>query len=316
MIGYLFSGQGSQKANMTDSLCDYSPAANRIIEEASEYAGIDLKTLDNEKLAQTRYAQLAIVSTSLAAWKAWQEELKLVVASQDVSSPDLFGGFSLGEYSMLAAAGILDMKNLINLVSVRSELMQEAAAKNPGAMFAVLGLDADQIIEALKSPPLFEKVFAVNFNCPGQTVISGSKNEAVMAAEALKAAGAKRCLQLNVNGAFHTRFMQGAAGELEKYARGLDFKTPSGKVFSNMTSEILADDTDWPSYLASHLCSPVYWSQEVLNMKEAGAALMLEIGFGKVLTGLVKKIDPNIPVWPVESGPTLKEAIQALSDNR
>jgi [acyl-carrier-protein] S-malonyltransferase len=83
-----------------------------------------------------------------------------------------------------------------------------------------------------------------------------------------------------------------------------------------MTSEILADDTDWPSYLASHLCSPVYWSQEVLNMKEASAALMLEIGFGKVLTGLVKKIDPNIPVWPVESGPTLKEAIQALSDNR
>lgn len=300
MLGHLFSGQGSQKPGMAEGLCRSSRAAAELIDRASTHTGVDLRGLSEEMLTHTTNAQLAIVCTSMAAWTAWRERTE---------AGGCFAGFSLGEYSALAASGILDLEPLLDLVKKRSELMHEASSKYPGAMYAILGPDAATIEHILDGAEYAGQVFAVNYNCPGQTVISGLQGPAAAAAEALKAAGAKRCVRLNVAGAFHTHFMSEAAESLKTYAKSLTFNAPTGIVYSNVLAKALAVDTDWPNYLASHLCRPVRWTQEINRMLQDGCSGFREMGHGKVLTGLVKKIRRDLDVRPIEDAATLEAAL-------
>jgi [acyl-carrier-protein] S-malonyltransferase len=256
-------------------------------------------------LSQTRFAQLAIVSLSLASYAALKAEGVL-------TGQVAYAGFSLGEYSAIGAAGILGTTDVLRLVEERSRLMQQASEINPGAMYAILGLD-DAVIETILAKDAYRnQVFPVNYNCPGQLVIAGSTAEATAAADELKAAGAKRALKLNVSGAFHTRFMAPAAAGLSAFASRLTFAEPQGLVFSNRSGQALATAINWPDYLADHLCNAVCWTNEVQAISQAGATAYIEIGPGKTLSGLIKKIIAGAAIANVEDPDSLAAAVTLL----
>ena len=302
MIACVFSGQGAQQPGMGQELCRSNESARRIYAEAAGLLGIDLLQLTGEQLATTRFAQLSIVTLSLAAWEAFRDGCKL-------ESPQAFAGFSLGEYSAIGAAGILGLPDLLALVNERASLMQQAAETSPGSMFAILGLDDERLLEIVSQPVYAGKVFAVNFNCPGQIVIAGLADDSAACADDLKAAGARRVIKLNVNGAFHTPLMQPAALKLAEFARKLKFLEPAGSFYSNTSGGRLNAGLDWPEYLASHMCNPVHWTSEVQTLQQDGCSAYLEFGPGKVLTGLIRKIVPGCTVFPVEDSITLADAV-------
>jgi [acyl-carrier-protein] S-malonyltransferase len=304
MIACVFSGQGAQYAGMGRDLCAGSQAACRVYDEAADFLGFDLLQLDEERLAKTRFTQLSVVVLSLAAWQALLDRL-------DLPADLAFAGFSAGEYSVLGASGILELPDLLGLVNERARLMQEAAEASPGAMFAILGLDDASLLKVVRQPPFAGKVFAANFNCPGQVVISGLAAQAEVCANELKAAGARRISRLKVNGAFHTPLMKEASLMLAAYARKLSFHPAAAPVYSNIDGSSLASP-DWPEYLARHMCCPVLWSQEVLCLQQDGCASWVEFGPGKVLCGLIRKILPGSAPLAVEDRATLSEVEQSL----
>ena len=312
MIAYVFPGQGSQSAGMGAELLRISPAAARVLEEASDVSGLNLAALDEAALALTRYAQLAIVAHSLAAYAALTDRLpSLAVASR----PGAYAGFSLGEYSALCAAGRLTLADTIRLVSRRSELMQEAAEAVPGAMSAVLGLADEAVLAVLASPAFEGRVFAVNYNAPGQLVIAGEAEAVAACSDPLKAAGARRIVPLAVNGAFHTRLMAPAAAPLTAFARELTFTPrPGSIVYTNRTGMPLAPDADIPAYLAEHLQNPVLWTTEVRQIASSGITDFVECGSGRVLSGLIRKIDPSLSVWQVEDQKSLLATVAGLEN--
>lgn len=305
MIACVFAGQGSQYVGMGSKLAAESSAAHRVYEEAAAVTGTDLLMLDDAMLSQTRYAQLAIVTLSLASFAALKAEGVL-------AGPVAYAGFSLGEYSAFGAAGILSTTDVLRLVEERSRLMQQAAEINPGAMYAILGLDENKIESILTQDQYREQVYPVNYNCPGQLVIAGSVDAAAAAADELKAAGAKRALKLNVNGAFHTRFMSPAAAGLSDFARQLTFAQPKGPFFSNRTGQELDAAINWPDYLADHLCNAVRWTNEVHALDKTGAKAYIEIGPGKTLSGLIKKILAGASIANVEDPESLAAAVALL----
>jgi [acyl-carrier-protein] S-malonyltransferase len=305
MIACVFSGQGSQYAGMGRDLCAGSPAALQIYEEAADWLGYDVLSLDEEQLSMPRYTQLSVVVLSLAAWKA----LNMI---RPLSPPQSFAGFSAGEYSAMCAAGILAFPDLLRLVNERARLMQEAAETHPGAMFAILGLDDGRLLEVIARPAYSGKVFAANFNCPGQVVISGLSEAAEACAEDMKAAGARRVAKLRVGGAFHTPLMAEASQKFQAFASQMTFRLPSGLFYSNADGGLLGADADWPAYLARHMSSPVLWTQEVCRLQRDGASAWLEFGPGKVLCGLIRKIVPGAAPLPVEDSATLAEAARTL----
>jgi [acyl-carrier-protein] S-malonyltransferase len=301
MIAAVFSGQGSQYPGMGQELCASSPAARQVYSQAAGCLGFDLLALSAEQLVMPRFTQLAVVTLSLAAWHALQEQDALPAAGL------AFAGFSAGEYSALGAAGVLDLKSLLALVSERARLMQEAAEAFPGAMFAVLGLDEAAILAVLDRPVYAGKVFAANFNCPGQVVISGLESFAAACAEDLRAAGARRLTRLQVGGAFHTPWMDQASRQLTRFASDLRFQLASAPLYSNVRAAALTDP-DWPEYLGLHMRSPVLWTQEVQTLAHDGCTAWLEFGPGKVLGGLIRKILPGAATLAVEDSKGLGEA--------
>jgi [acyl-carrier-protein] S-malonyltransferase len=304
MIACVFSGQGSQKAGMGVDLCAANPAAQAIYSQAAEILGFDVLSLGEEQLAQTQYAQLAIVTMSLAAWAAFK-------AKTPEMSTVAYAGFSLGEYSALGAAGVLTLPDLLALVQERARLMQDATDAVAGAMYAVMGLEEKSLLEVVNRPQFAGQVFAVNFNSPGQTVIAGLEDPAAACTEELTAAGARKIRRLNVSGAFHTPLMADAAQRLAAFAAQLTFNAPSAPFYSNAGHQLPAD-ISWPDYLASHMCSPVRWTEEVQQLQADGAVKFLEFGPGKVLTGLIRKIAADLPALPVEDSKTLGEALAAI----
>lgn len=308
MFAFVFSGQGSQYQGMGQSLCHYSQAAQSVYDEAAVLLGYDLLQLTSEQLSQTVYAQPAIVTLSMAAWQAlraeWQKtdphgKVHLLARTAGMA------GFSLGEYSALGAAGILDFHSLISLVNERARLMQEAANAIPGSMAAVIGLEDRQILSVLDQDCFRDKVFAVNFNAPGQVVLSGYASALPDCLAACSQAGARRVVALDVSGAFHTPLMASAADKLKTFASGLPFAKADVRLYSNTDGKPVPAQVNWPDYLALHLCSPVRWVDEVKMLTDDGATAFCELGPGKVLAGLIRKISPGFPVTSIDQPASL-----------
>jgi [acyl-carrier-protein] S-malonyltransferase len=282
---YVFPGQGSQFPGMGKDLYTNNPAAKMLFDEADAILGFSITDImfngTEEALKQTRVTQPAIFLHSV-----------ILASTIENFSPDMVAGHSLGEFSALVANKTLSFKDGLQLVYKRAMAMQKACEIQPSTMAAVLGL-ADDIVERICNETE-GVVVAANYNCPGQLVISGEIEAVNKACEALKAAGAKRALLLPVGGAFHSPLMEPARIELYEAINSTHFSNPVCPVYQNVTAQAVADPADIKNNLIAQLTAPVKWTQSVLQMTADGATHFVEVGPGKVLQGLVKKISPTV----------------------
>ncbi len=304
-VAYVFPGQGSQKVGMGRDLFDNFAPAKAVFQEADKALGIPLSRLcfegPEEELRQTINAQPALVTMSLACYQA---SLSAVDKSKIVP-PAFLAGHSLGEYTALALAGVLDYPTTIYLARERGRLMFEAGQKTPGAMAAILGLD-----EAAVTAVAQETGTALaNINCPGQLVISGSKDNIDKAIVLAKAKGAARALPLQVSGAFHSPLMQPAADGLATVIARLSFKDPSIPIIANTTAKPLTTASAIKEELMAQLCHSVQWQRSVEYMAANGVTTFIEIGAGNVLTGLIKRIDKNVKTLNIGTAGELNNII-------
>ncbi|MDY3619197.1 ACP S-malonyltransferase [Agathobaculum sp.] len=287
-----FPGQGAQSPGMGKELFENSAAAKAVFEEASEGAGMDVAGLcfesDKDTLSRTENSQIAIFTHSMAALAALREAGVTFKAC---------AGFSLGEYTALAAAGVVSLADGVKIVSMRGKLMQQAADSIDGGMAAVLGLD-DALVEQACAKVTDGIVLPVNYNCPGQLVIAGERGALEQAIENCKAAGARRAVPLAVSGAFHTPLMAKAAAELRAFVSDFTFSAPTMDIYSNLDGQVLRTD-DMPAHLEKHMVSPVRWKALVAHGMAAGLATACEVGPGKTLTGFAGKISKELVCKPV-----------------
>lgn len=281
---YVFPGQGSQFPGMGKDLYENNASAKALFEQANDILGFRISdTLfsgTEEELKQTRITQPAIFLHSV-----------ILASTLSDFNPDMVAGHSLGEFSALVANKTLSFESALQLVYKRAMAMQQACEMNKGTMAAILNLD-DRIVEAIcaEITAAGNTVVAANYNCPGQLVISGSLDGITEACEKLKAAGAKRALVLPVGGAFHSPLMEPARIELEAAIKSTEFKAPACPVYQNVTASAVSNPSEIRENLIAQLTAPVKWTQSVQNMVHDGATLFVEVGPGKVLQGLVKKI--------------------------
>lgn len=283
MKAYVFPGQGAQFTGMGKDLYKNSALAKELFEKANEILGFRITDImfegTAEELKETKVTQPAVFLHSVILAKTLGEDFK----------PEMVAGHSLGEFSALVANGTLSFEDGLKLVSQRALAMQKACEITPSTMAAVLGL-ADNIVEEVCAS-IDGIVVAANYNCPGQLVISGETSAVEKACEAMKAAGAKRALILPVGGAFHSPMMEPAREELAAAIEATTFSTPICPVYQNVTANAVSDATEIKKNLIIQLTAPVKWTQSVQQMIADGATLFTEVGPGKVLTGLISKID-------------------------
>ncbi|MES2186898.1 MAG: ACP S-malonyltransferase [Pseudomonadota bacterium] len=313
-FAFVFPGQGSQAVGMLDAWQGH-PAVAETLREASDAVGEDLGKLihegPREALALTTNTQPVMLVAGVAAWRAWKAE--------GGADPVAVAGHSLGEYAALVAAGVLTLAQAVPLVRFRAAAMQEAVPVGVGAMAAVLGMDAAQVIEGCREvtasfgPGSAETVEAANFNDPGQTVIAGSKAAVEQACVLLKAQGAKRALPLPVSAPFHSSLMRPAAEKLRERLAGIDLAAPRIPVVNNIDVTVLADADAIRGALYRQAFGPVRWVECVKALQERGATHVVECGPGKVLAGLVKRIDANLSSAAVCDPATLAEARALLA---
>ncbi len=288
---YIFPGQGAQFSGMGKNLYDSNEASKLLFEEANDILGFRISDTmfagSDEELKQTNITQPAIFIHSVAAYK-----------NIDAAKPTMVAGHSLGEFSALVANGTLHFADALRLVAVRASAMQKACEANPGTMAAVLNLADDKVEEICASimQETGEVVVAANYNCPGQLVISGSLKGIEIACERMKEAGAKRALVLPVGGAFHSPLMAPAREELAAAINSTHFNTPSCAVYQNVVATAVTDATLIKENLIAQLTGPVKWTQCVQAMIADGATNFTECGPGKVLQGLVLKINKEMLV--------------------
>ena len=286
---FVFPGQGAQHPGMGKSHYDNSSFAKRIFEQANEMLGFRISDImfqgSEEDLKQTNITQPAIFLHSIIAFKSIEN-----------TRPDAVAGHSLGEFSALVANGTLSFESGLQLVSLRAGAMQKACAKNPSTMAAVLGLADEKVEEIcrLVEQETGEVVVPANYNCPGQLVISGSTKGVEVACERLKAAGAKRALVLPVGGAFHSPLMEPAKMELQQAIEATTFHTPSCPVYQNVVAKGVINKDEIKQNLIDQLTGAVRWTQCVQAMINDGVSKFTEIGPGKVLQGLILKIDKGV----------------------
>lgn len=288
---FVFPGQGAQFAGMGKNLYDSNEANKKLFEDANDILGFRISDImftgSDEDLKQTNITQPAIFIHSVAAFK-----------NMEAAKPDMVAGHSLGEFSALVANGTLNFADALKLVSVRAQAMQKACEANPSTMAAVLGLE-DEKVEAICqhiTNETGEVVVAANYNCPGQLVISGSIAGIEYACARMKEAGAKRALVLPVGGAFHSPLMISAKNELEAAINSTLFNTPNCAVYQNVVAMAVTDPNEIKDNLIAQLTGPVKWTQCVQAMIADGATHFTECGPGKVLQGLVMKINKEMLV--------------------
>jgi [acyl-carrier-protein] S-malonyltransferase len=283
MNAYIFPGQGAQFTGMGLDLYENSPLAQDLFEKANQILGFPITDImfegSAEDLKETKVTQPAIFLHSVILAKTLGDSFK----------PDMVAGHSLGEFSALVAAGALTFEDGLRLVSQRALAMQKACEIQPSTMAAVLGLD-DDVVEKICATT-DGVVVAANYNCPGQLVISGEVEAVNAACEALKAEGARRALVLPVGGAFHSPMMEPAREELAAAIENTTFSKPNCPIYQNVTASAITDENEIKANLISQLTAPVRWTQSVKQMIADGASHFTEVGPGKVLQGLVKKIN-------------------------
>jgi [acyl-carrier-protein] S-malonyltransferase len=288
---FIFPGQGSQFPGMGREYYENSAFSKKLFEQANDILGFRLSDVmfngTEDELKQTRVTQPAIFVHSLIAYK-----------SLDAIHPNMVAGHSLGEFTALVANGTLSFEDGLRLVSLRAEAMQKACEVKPSTMAAVLALDDQKVEEicAVVAAETGEIVVAANYNCPGQLVISGSIPGVQAACEQLKAAGAKRAMLLPVGGAFHSPLMLPAKEELASAIESVKFHTPTCPIYQNIVAKAVTDPESIKKNLVDQLTGPVRWTQLVQAMIADGATRFTEVGPGKVLQGLVLKIDKSMEV--------------------
>lgn len=286
---YVFPGQGAQFSGMGKNLYETNETAKQLFEEANEILGFRISDImfagTDEALKQTNVTQPAVFLHSVVAYK-----------TLDNPVPDMVAGHSLGEFSALVANNTLSFEDALKLVSIRAGAMQKACDVNPSTMAAVLALDDTKVEEicAAVQAETGEIVVAANYNCPGQLVISGSLKGIEIACERMKAAGAKRALVLPVGGAFHSPLMAPAREELAAAIQNTHFNEPSCPVYQNVVAKAISDAAAIKLNLIDQLTGAVRWTQSVQAMVADGASIFTEAGPGKVLQGLINKIDKTV----------------------
>ncbi|KAB7705131.1 MAG: ACP S-malonyltransferase [Plesiomonas shigelloides] len=301
----VFPGQGSQSVGMLADLAQQFPIVEQTFAEASAVLGYDLWALVQqgpaEELNKTWQTQPALLTASVAIWRVWQEK--------NGAMPVVMAGHSLGEYSALVCAGVMDFKDAVRLVELRGKLMQEAVPEGTGAMAAIIGLDNDSIAKACAESAEGQVVAPVNFNSPGQVVIAGNKEAVERAGAACKAAGAKRALPLPVSVPSHCALMKPAADKLAVALQEITFNAPRIPVINNVDVAAESDADAIRSALVRQLYSPVRWTETVESMSAQGVAHLLEMGPGKVLTGLTKRIVDSMTAVAVNDVASLTAAL-------
>ncbi len=306
-IGLLFPGQASQFAGMGKELCDAYPVARDTFAEASDAAGLDLAALcfrgTEEELRLTENTQPCIFTVSVAAWRALERETGI--------APLCAAGHSLGEYSALVAAGALSLFDAVRILRSRGRYMQDAVPVGKGAMAAVMGLSAEAVEAACRAGSVRGVVEPANFNGAGQVVISGDADAVAAACEAAKAAGAKKAMLLPVSAPFHCPLMRPAAERLAPELRAAARGALRFPVVANVTAEAYPSDAPVADLLIRQVVSPVRWEECVKTMTAMGATAFLEVGPGKVLSGLVRRISRDAAVAPF-GAPGDLPGVQAL----
>jgi [acyl-carrier-protein] S-malonyltransferase len=295
MVGYLFAGQGAQYVGMGKDLYGSFPESRKVFEQADEVLGFSLSRLcfegPKEELTRTINSQPAILTVSIAALEAYRSQ-----GGRTSEEAAYTAGLSLGEYSALVAAGAINFTDAVYLVRRRGEFMEEEAIKTPGKMLSIIGLDLEKVKE-LSSKTGVE---IANINCPGQTVISGGVREITQAQNAAKELGAKMAVLLDVSGAFHSSFMQGASLRLAAELDKIKINNPRIMVISNVTARPALSAEEIKENLIRQVSGSVLWEDSMKFMLAQGIGNFIEFGPGKVLKGLMRRIDANASVKNVE----------------
>ena len=302
----VFPGQGSQAVGMLKDLAENYSVVKSTFDEASQVLGYDLWTLVQDgpadELNKTWQTQPALLAASVAIYRVWQ--------SINGPQPEFMAGHSLGEYSALVCAGVIDFKDAIKLVELRGKLMQEAVPSGTGAMFAIIGLDNESIQKACEQAAQGQVVAPVNFNSPGQVVIAGNKEAVERAGAFCKEAGAKRALPLAVSVPSHCALMKPAADKLATTLNNMTFNAPQFAVINNVDVKVESSAANIKAALIAQLYSPVRWTETVEEMAKQGVTQLVEMGPGKVLTGLTKRIVDSLSACAVNDKASLDVAIE------
>ena len=306
----VFPGQGSQTVGMLAELAGDYPIVQETFKQASEVLGYDLWQLVQEgpaeELNKTWQTQPALLTASVAVYRVWQQKYPAL-------KPEVMAGHSLGEYSALVCAGVLDFQDAVKLVELRGKLMQQAVPEGTGAMYAIIGLDNDAIINACKQAEQGEVVSAVNFNSPGQVVIAGAKAAVERAAALCKEAGAKRALPLAVSVPSHCALMKPAADQLSVSLESITLKEAGVSVLNNVDVKNEIEANAIRNALVRQLYSPVRWTETVEKMAQNGVEVLVELGPGKVLNGLTKRIVDSLQAVSVNDVKSLDSTEEVLA---